>query len=261
VSRALAKAADARFQSAEEFRGALARATGGVSSIELARSLAVAAVPETSADAQAVISPTIAESVPAVHQRSAASSLMPWGEMALQQIKEFARAREGTLLAVFIVVGGLAYVALDRLPLTPMSAITADALPALTFDAKTVVGVGTRAREQDARVVLADGRVTVTGDGDGTKALHAVRYRDVLSINYSRGQDPMWRSPKGPASIVRLGGGTLGRFGIRVDRHWISLQTGDGSFIVLRVEQPLARRMLKALEERTGRTAEPLIGR
>lgn len=261
VSRALAKAADARFQSAEAFRDALARATGGVSSIELARSFAVAAMPQTSADADAVINPTIAEAVPAVHQRSAAGGLATRGETALRQIKEFARAREGTLLALFIVVGGLAYVALDRLPLTPMSAITSDALPALTFDAKAVVGLGTRAREQDARVVLADGRVTVTADGDRTKALHSVRYRDVRSITYSRGQDPMWRSPKGPASIARLGGGTLGRFGIFVDRHWISLQTGDDSFIVLHVEPALARRMLKALEERTGRTAETLIGR
>jgi hypothetical protein len=81
----------------------------------------------------------------------------------------------------------------------------------------------------------------------------------VRSVSYSRGRDPMWKSPKGPARVVRFDGGTLGRFGIFVDRRWISLETDTADkFIVLRVEEGVVKRILTALEEHTGRSPEIL---
>ena len=67
----------------------------------------------------------------------------------------------------------------------------------------------------------------------------------------------MWNSPKGPAPVVRAEGGTLGAFGIFVSRDWVSLRTStDNEFIVLRFSDAAIKRVLAALEERTGRKVE-----
>ena len=64
----------------------------------------------------------------------------------------------------------------------------------------------------------------------------------------------MWNSPQGPAPVVRTGG-TLSRFGISFDRHWISLRTRTShQFVNLRFDDVVAPKVLVALEERTGRT-------
>jgi hypothetical protein len=177
------------------------------------------------------------------------------GETLLCRLKKIAREREGTVLAIVIVLGLLAYRALPDSNV-PLSAIAADASGARTFNLKALVGAGSAQRERDASLVLADGRII----GKAAEAPHntffTVPYGKVLSIHHSRGRDPMWRSPKGPAPVTRSSGGALGVF---VDRQWISLETNtDARFIVLRVADDAVRKVLAALEERTGRKAEIL---
>ena len=99
--------------------------------------------------------------------------------------------------------------------------------PVRVFESKALVGE----RERDAQLVLADGNVTVIVDGDTQHPLQSVPFGSVISISYSRGRDPMWKSPKGPARAARTRG-ALGIF--RLERHWITLRTDvDDRFIIL----------------------------
>ena len=165
----------------------------------------------------------------------------------------------GSLLAVLAVSATIvAYVALDKAETAPERRTTATSpakvFPALVFRTKTLAGAGGRQRERDARLVLAEGTITVTADDDTGDRLHTVAYDSVLSINYSRGVDPMWIGPDGPAVVARAPIGALRRWGVSIERHWISLRTNtENRFVILRVDEAQVRRMLSALEERTGR--------
>ena len=255
VQRALAKSPASRFQTAGEFREALGRASGGVSTTDLAGAFAGAdgQVPAVSAPvATLVISPTEA-GLPAA-QRS------PIG------LAKKYRAKAGSILAVFAAsVAIVAYVALDKAETAPERRVAttppAKAFPALVFRTKTLVGAGSRKQESDARLLLAEGMITVTADDDTSRLLHTVAYQRIVSIAYSRGTDPMWNGPKGPAVVARAPVGTLRRLGVTIERHWISLRTNaDAPFVILRVDDTQVRRLLSALEERTGR-APQVVGR
>jgi hypothetical protein len=127
--------------------------------------------------------------------------------------------------------------------------------PLLVFETKTLVGTK-KPREHDAQLVLAAGKITVTPEIEAEYPFYSIPYDSVLSITYSRGRDPMWNSPEGPLPVTR-GGGALGRLGIVVARDWISLRTNTkDQFVAMRFDDVLVRRVLLALEERTGRKPE-----
>ncbi len=106
---------------------------------------------------------------------------------------------------------------------------------------------GPKQRERDAQILLADGKVTVTaGNKD---ILHSVPYSGVMSVSYSRGRDPLWNSPQGPAPVARMGGGAFGF--IRGERHWIALRTRD-AFVVLRLPDAQVSQLLGALRRAHG---------
>lgn len=120
---------------------------------------------------------------------------------------------------------------------------------------KAFVETDKGSRERDARLILAEGKVTLTAD-DNQDSIHSVPYENVLSIHYSTGRDPQWLSPEGPATVAKAGSGFLG---IRGDRFWVSLRTKDTKdpFVVLRfLNLGAARSGVKALEERTGHTVD-----
>jgi serine/threonine protein kinase len=130
--------------------------------------------------------------------------------------------------------------------------------PLLVFETKTLVGTR-KPREHDAQLVLADGKITVTSEIESEYPFYSIPYNSVVSITYSHGRDPMWNSPEGPAQVTRGGGGPLGRFGLGVARDWIALRTNtQDQFIAMRFDELLIRRILLALEDRTGRRPELL---
>jgi hypothetical protein len=148
--------------------------------------------------------------------------------------------------------------ATDPMPVKPRGRTFA--VP-FVFEARTLVTDGTREAERECQVVLADGRINVQAIDD-QYLVHAVAYDRVLAISYSRGRDPLWNTPAGPAPVARVGGGLLGMF--RGTRHWISLRIGraNDEFVVLRVgNDEQARRAIAALEERTGRSSELIVER
>jgi hypothetical protein len=124
--------------------------------------------------------------------------------------------------------------------------------PLLVFETKTLVGTK-KPREHDAQLVLADGKITVTPELESEYPFYSIPYGSVVSITYSRGRDPMWNSPEGPLPLTR-GGGTLSKLGIVVARDWVALRTTTvDQFVAVRFDDVLIRRVLLALEERTGR--------
>lgn len=264
VARALAKSPGDRYQSAEEFRRAVAQATG-ITPADLPGAVAGVIARDSHVDTEASPFQTVAISAVEVGVRPERlkPALIANGEAALQKLAGLVRAREGAALVVLVVLGVFAYLSLGRASdiASPVSFVKADALPTVVFHARTLVGAGTRQRERDAQLVLSDGRVTVTAGGASELPLYSVPYRSVLSVSYSRSPDPMWKSPKGAVPVVRFHGGTLGKFGIFVDRPWISLETDTpDKFIVFLVDEGIVRKLLTALEERTGRKPE-IVGR
>jgi serine/threonine-protein kinase len=133
--------------------------------------------------------------------------------------------------------------------------ITVDHEPSLVFETRALVGTR-KPREQGAQLVLGEGRITVIPQEDPTTPLCSFPYGRVLSINVSRNRDPLWNSPQGPAPVARAGG-ALSRLGFQSPRHWIALRTStEEQFVAIRFDEVLLKRVLLALEERTGRRAE-----
>ena len=108
------------------------------------------------------------------------------------------------------------------------------------------------ARERNVRLVIGADRMTMHAAGSD-ELLQAVPYAGLLSVSYSRGRDPQWQSPGGPATVLRGEGGALGIF--RGERHWLSLRMRD-RFVVVRVDGRDAGPVIAALEARTGRSVE-----
>jgi serine/threonine protein kinase len=300
VQRALAKAPEERFQTAEEFREELRRTTGVLVTSDFAQSFAIQVPAGDTLDLSRL---DVEASLP----EATRSRLRRWRPVLI-----WANAA----LAVFAIGAALGYVAVPRetpttvvappsgpdkrtavnapaapIPIpqatdaptsersqgavdtvgraapVPARADEPDPAPAaapvprlfaeprLVFETRTLVGTK-KPREHEAQLVLGEGRITVTPDLESEYPFYSIPYRSVISITYSRGRDPMWKAPEGPLPVTR-GGGTLGRIGIVVARNWISLRTNtQDQFVTMRFDEMLVRRVLLALEERTGRKPE-----
>lgn len=273
LERALVKSPADRFQTAQDFREALDRATGRVT-IDVASAF-VAVESDVTTPPQPVTLKTVAISRTEVPSSAAlragggtadpdASKTgspppvsgpgVSWIASGMTIVRKPHLAWAGSIVVVAALLAVVAYVALRRAGTEPMAAAT---LPPVVFETKALVRTAGAQRERDARLVLADGKITVSATDDARRTLRSVPYESVTSISYSRGRDPMWNSPDGPARVARAGGGVLGKWGIFVERHWISLRTEtDDGFVILRVNDEQVRKVLTALEERTGRTAQ-----
>ena len=127
--------------------------------------------------------------------------------------------------------------------------------PSLVFQTRALVGT-LKPREQSAQLVLGEGKITIIPQDDPSSPLCSFSYGRVISISVSRSRDPLWNSPQGPAPVARAGG-TLKMLGIQVSRDWIALRTStEEQFVAMRFDEVLLKRVLLALEERTGRTPQ-----
>jgi hypothetical protein len=331
VQRALTKSPDDRFQSAEEFRDELARATGPLAMAELAKTFAVAmpsapgptdTIDLSREDAFAVTTPTRGAAAPASRvkarghltwaytiaaafvvgaaaagyvvllqgatsdaavempqapaapPRVAAETLAPAtlpdlpptarddadvppavpqattpSAVRIEKTPARAGSRPDSVVAPAATVATRTETIAEANVVPPPAAIVE---PALSFETRVLVGTR-KPKEHSARLVLADGKITVRPTDDPASMLYEIPYARVVSIDYSRGRDPLWSSPEGPTPVARAGG-TLSRFGIIIERNWIALRTNtEEQFVALRVEKVLEQRVLLALEERTGR--------
>ncbi len=151
----------------------------------------------------------------------------------------------------------------DHTSAAPAPAAKTKTFVPLAFETRALIDETDQPRELEATVHLSDGRITVSATNDPGNAVHSMPYDRVDSISYSKGRDPVWNSPDGPAPVARLGAGALGGI-FRGTRHWVTLKTSESGdpFIVLRFgNEAQVKRAIAALEERTGRTAETVAPR
>jgi hypothetical protein len=285
LDRALAKSPGERFQTAEEFRDALRKATGMVTT-ELSKAFAISIeAAETTASSQpagldhfgpipvqAAAPPTLVLADPGPSGSTGRAPLN--AEIRIVLPKRRQTWLGGSLLA--ILGAGIVLLATAtpwRPEVDPGASISslgrARAAAAGTsldvsveFNARTLVREGSQQRETRSRVALAERSISVKADGTH-RLLHEVPYDQVRSISSSHGIDPLWTGPNGPRRVVRATGGMLGILGISIARDWVSLRTTNAAaeFIVLRFDNDAqARRVVAALEKRTGRTAERVGG-
>ena len=123
------------------------------------------------------------------------------------------------------------------------------------FDGRVLIGTK-NPKEQDAKLVMSGGKITVRSADDPASALYALPYDRLESISFSHSKDPLWLSPQGPVAIVRSGGSLI-RLGIRAKRNWIALRMStDDEFIVMRFDNEMEQQVRAALERRTGHKVE-----
>jgi hypothetical protein len=114
------------------------------------------------------------------------------------------------------------------------------------FDAKAVIPTDNKNRERDAKVLLFDGKATLSDRNDVvyfTMPLDAV-----VGVYSSGGKQPMWISPSGPAEL-KVDTGALGF--INRGRNWLVVHTKTAS-LILRVEDAEKKGAINALEDYTG---------
>jgi serine/threonine protein kinase len=331
VRRALAKTPADRFQSAEEFRDALGRATGPLPIADYAKTFAVAdgqnpspalLGPTDTIDLsrQAVVSApapaNVAASVSARrHRQPLRSAAMIAGAMTVGVAIGYAALQNNTASQddssesdtvkaavpadpsepeaslISAPAAASAPPAADAptpvVDATPLPAPAPDPAPpaarraappvktvretpgeersettvpeaSLVFETRALVGTR-KPKEQSAQLVLADGKITIIPTSDPSTTLCAIPYGRVISISVSKSRDPLWNSPQGPAPVARAGG-TLSKFGISATREWISLRTStDEQFVAMRFDEVIFKRVLLALEERTGHQPELVV--
>jgi serine/threonine protein kinase len=252
VERATEKSPGDRFQSAREFRDALARAAGLSTDIDLA-----AAFPITASDPAR---PT-AERADQGGSETVVLSIVDAIPRDDSRVRTFPFGSTGSRVAIAAGIAAVFVLGLLLRPAVRLLTTRANRFPVVVFETKALVGSGSRQREIDGRLALADGKVMIRANGDSERPIYEVPYGDVISISYSHGRDPIWNSPDGPAVVVRSHGGTLAMLGVSVQRDWVSLETTTetataGRFLVLQFDDQLVGPVLAALEERTGRSPQ-----
>lgn len=124
----------------------------------------------------------------------------------------------------------------------------AAALPPVTFDKlKLVVIEGDRGREQDAKLLLADGRISLYGPG--SRVMASVPYRSVVGLSSARSRQPRWPKADGTDGEAKISGGALGF--MKSDRNWLAIRTQDAVY-VLRIDDGRLARVIQTATERTG---------
>jgi serine/threonine-protein kinase len=287
LQRALAKPPSERFQSADEFREALRRASGPVLMELTSLAISIDDAPASEPAHQTVIedcrpAPNVAWAPPTSVLADPVSPGFAFG-FASVAARWIALPRHqqawlaGLLLTVLAVISVPVMLGLRRpyvartVPVS--SARTAPSARApepggtpiapVMFPAETLVGAGMRQREARCRVVLADGKISVEAD-DSHRLLHELSYNQVQSISYSHGFDPIEATPHGPRRVAHAPRGALTAFGIFLARDWVTLRVTNApaDFVVLRFDNDAeARRAVTALEKRTGRSAERPVSR
>ena len=272
VERALTKSPDDRFQSATEFRDALANATGIVTTSDLENGFAedtrVVASPARGSRPTLVLSRSQAglasdSDADRIPLAVATAGLVSAANGVLTALRSRHNVRAATILGVFTTsVAALASVPLHHPKTDRMPAAQIKTIPQIVFEAKILVADSRPPREREGLLVLTDRKLTITAAGAKSQPVHSVSFDDVVSISYSRGRDPMWSSPKGPAPVTSGQGVALRVYGTSAARNWITVRTNTASpFIVLRFDDGEIKEVLSALHERTGRTPQVIAKR
>src|SRR4029079_13834980 len=122
----------------------------------------------------------------------------------------------------------------------------------LVFRAKLVLIDGRERREEDARLAFARDRLTVTANATPDERAFSVPYGNITAIEHAR--RPAWKPPSKWSRVIKIDDEVLQEVGIR-DRHESSHRTHT-EFVLVRVDDDVATRVLRTLKERTGLSPE-----
>ena len=256
VERALAKSPQHRFHDAGAFRDALRRANGSSAFTELALDIQTPDLPAIEPRDEGPGT----ESQATVPIATIPLSVLPPEADALRAaLRQKDRAQAVSALVVFgAVVAMLACIPWLEARGSGIvdAAVTATITPERVFKA-AALDDSTERLERDARLVFSDRALTITVRGAAPQAIRGIRYERVMSISYSRGHNPMWASPAGPALVARAPYDALRLMGAPINRHWITVRTTtEPRFVILGFDAAHIKGVLTALEARTGRAPQ-----
>jgi hypothetical protein len=264
IGRALAKSPADRFQTAEEFKSALATlsVTGSrVSRAAPASGAATALAPPSARSRVLPEEPTVVLKMPVRRQLSIAVLMVAvvfagvptvylvWGSRAAQPQPLTAAARSGVSAhASPSVASDVA----STSETAPPSARTAESpprppLPSVGFSQIRLLQLkDDRPRDRDVLLTFDLDALDVI---DGTTVIERARYRDVIGLFHSHSREPRWAKPDGtPVTLAKIGG----RFAfLKGPSDWITVRT-PAAFIPLHVPESELARLVSELETRTG---------
>ena len=220
LAKALAKSPGDRYQTADEFKSALAPLTAG--------SVQVAATPRASKR-----TPVAAIAAAVLLAAVALPSVWLWKKPP----------------AVVARVDPAAVAVVGSATVGPGAPVPAkNAIAPRTFrDVKLlVIDANRKTREQDATLRLGPDALQVL---DGTRALASVPYTGIVAVFHSHSKEPRWAAPDGtPVPVAKVGG----KFSfLKGDADWITVRT-KARFIPIRAKEGAVARMIADIEDRTG---------
>ena len=128
---------------------------------------------------------------------------------------------------------------------------------ALVFkDVKLETADGGKSKEVDAILSFDGGRIEVRSEKGGV-LLKTLPYHAIISATYSQSKHPRWKEGLGAAVVVGVFSAPI--FFMKSTRHWLTLQAKD-DFMVLQLDKGNVNVVLPAVEARTGRKVEHLVG-
>jgi serine/threonine-protein kinase len=277
LKRALEKRPGDRFQSAAEFRQALAHAAletvqstdHVVERTEAMVRPVLAAPPRTNPAARrsprpwlvAGVALTSAAAVWMSFLLGSAIANQPAADQAVQMSQQPAPAPATQAIATGTTAspGATDAAASAAAPMKPAPAVSSGdsvrtggasgpagaRLPSVWFDnIKVLTVTGDRTTTADVIVHFSAADVQLQSE-TGKSAGTAMPYQRIAKATYTHGRDPQWDPGfSRPAGKIDVGGGIFGR-----DRHWLVLQ-GPDTYIVLRLDGGDRNSVMKAFEDR-----------
>jgi len=249
IKRALAKAPESRFQSAQEFHDVLA---GHLGAEQVASSLEKTAVMERPRE-------TISTRGVAFSRRRVAAALGVGAAALIVVVTVWppspATAESGTgsdsdpgsrlqadAPAVSSTEAGANPLALDSQPVAPVRVVPP---PALFSNVKLLTVKGKSTDDHEVVLAFDDSRMTTAPTGSkGQRA--EIPYARIAKATYTFGRDPKWNPGySAPAGRIDVPG-IMGR-----QRHWLTVQTPD-AYVILRLDGPDRAKILEIFAARTG---------
>ena len=122
--------------------------------------------------------------------------------------------------------------------------------PAVFVGSKILLVNGRRATDEDVSVRFGEGQIAVLAKGTNS-LLASMPYGSIAGATYADARDPKWdESLSGPPKNLDMPGTFM-----RTAKHWLVVQSRD-SFLILRLDDAIWRRVLETFEARTGRTVQ-----
>jgi len=264
IGRALVKSPADRFQTAEEFKSALAALSVSGSRVSMATPVsgsAPALTPPSTRSSVLPEDPTVMLKMPVRRQLSIAvlvaavvlagvpTVYLVWDARPEQTQPLAAGAPSGVPAPASPSGASNLAAASEKTLVSPkkVESPSRPALPSISFSQIKLLQLNDeRARDREVLVMFDLDALDVV---EGTTLLERARYRDVIGLFHSHSREPRWAKPDGTiVPLAKIGG----KFAfLKGASDWITVRT-RAAFIPLHVPESELARLVSELETRTG---------